>query len=158
MKALVFAAGLGERMRPLTLHTPKPLLEVAGKPLIVWHLERLAALGVREVVVNTAWLAEQFPATLGDGSQWGLHLHFLYEGATPLETGGGILNALPVLGDAPFLVVNGDIWTDFDFATLPREPRARRTWCWSTIRFSTRTVTTASIRRGCCTTIAKDRA
>lgn len=92
MKALVFAAGLGERMRPLTLHTPKPLLEVAGKPLIVWHLERLAALGVREVVVNTAWLAEQFPATLGDGSQWGLHLHFLYEGATPLETGGGILN------------------------------------------------------------------
>ena len=82
MKALVFAAGLGERMRPLTLHTPKPLLEVTGKPLIVWHLERLAALGVREVVVNTAWLAEQFPATLGDGSQWGLHLHFLYEGAT----------------------------------------------------------------------------
>lgn len=125
MKALVFAAGLGERMRPLTLHTPKPLLEVAGKPLIVWHLERLAALGVREVVVNTAWLAEQFPATLGDGSQWGLHLHFLYEGATPLETGGGILNALPVLGDAPFLVVNGDIWTDFDFATLPREPRGQ---------------------------------
>src|SRR2546427_61594 len=111
MKALVFAAGLGERMRPLTLHTPKPLLEVAGKPLIAWHLERLAALGVREVVVNTAWLAEQFPTTLGDGSQWGLQLHFVHEGETPLETGGGILNALPVLGDAPFLVVNGDIWT-----------------------------------------------
>ena len=125
MKALVFAAGLGERMRPLTLRTPKPLLEVAGKPLIVWHLERLAALGIREVVVNTAWLAEQFPATLGDGSQWGLRLHFLYEGATPLETGGGILNALPALGDAPFLVVNGDIWTDFDFATLPREPQGQ---------------------------------
>jgi len=125
MKALVFAAGLGERMRPLTLHTPKPLLEVAGKPLIVWHLERLAALGVREVVVNTAWLAEQFPTMLGDGSQWGLRLHFMYEGQTPLETGGGILNALPVLGDAPFLVVNGDIWTDFDFATLPREPQGQ---------------------------------
>ncbi|KAF1055280.1 MAG: N-acetylmuramate alpha-1-phosphate uridylyltransferase [Stenotrophomonas maltophilia] len=122
MKALVFAAGLGERMRPLTLHTPKPLLAVAGKPLIAWHLERLAALGVRDVVVNTAWLAEQFPATLGDGSTWGLRLHFVHEGATPLETGGGILNALPLLGDAPFLVVNGDIWTDFDFAQLPREP------------------------------------
>ncbi|WMJ68138.1 N-acetylmuramate alpha-1-phosphate uridylyltransferase MurU [Stenotrophomonas sp. 24(2023)] len=122
MKALIFAAGLGERMRPLTLHTPKPLLAVAGKPLIAWHLERLAALGVQDVVVNTAWLAAQFPATLGDGSAWGLRLHFVHEGDTPLETGGGILNALPVLGEAPFLVVNGDIWTDFDFATLPREP------------------------------------
>jgi len=122
MKALVFAAGLGERMRPLTLHTPKPLLPVAGKPLIVWHLERLAAIGVREVVVNIAWLAECFAPTLGDGSRWGLTLHFVHEGDTPLETGGGILNALPVLGGQPFLVVNGDIWTDFDFATLPREP------------------------------------
>lgn len=122
MKALIFAAGLGERMRPLTLHTPKPLLAVAGKPLIVWHLERLAALGVREVVVNTAWLAAQFPATLGDGSAWGLQLHFIDEGLVPLETGGGILNALPVLGQAPFLVINGDIWTDVEFAALPREP------------------------------------
>lgn len=125
MKALIFAAGLGERMRPLTLHTPKPLLSVAGKPLIVWHLERLAALGIHDVVINTAWLAEQFPAALGDGSQWGLRLHFMHEGDTPLETGGGILNALPVLGDDPFLVVNGDIWTDFDFATLPREPASQ---------------------------------
>lgn len=82
MKALIFAAGLGERMRPLTLHTPKPLLAVAGKPLIVWHLERLAAFGIRDVVINTAWLAAQFPATLGDGSQWGLHLHFMHEGDT----------------------------------------------------------------------------
>ncbi|MBD8642309.1 MULTISPECIES: N-acetylmuramate alpha-1-phosphate uridylyltransferase MurU [unclassified Stenotrophomonas] len=122
MKALIFAAGLGERMRPLTLHTPKPLLPVAGKPLIVSHLERLAALGVRDVVVNISWLAEAFAPTLGDGRQWGVQLHFVNEGDTPLETGGGILNALPVLGDAPFLVVNGDIWTDFDFATLPREP------------------------------------
>lgn len=122
MKALIFAAGLGERMRPLTLHTPKPLLCVAGKPLIVWHLERLAAFGVREVVVNISWLADCFAPALGDGSRWGLTLHFIHEGDTPLETGGGLLNALPVLGAAPFLVVNGDIWTDFDFAALPREP------------------------------------
>lgn len=122
MKALIFAAGFGERMRPLTLHTPKPLLPVAGTPLIVWHLQRLAALGVREVVVNIAWLAERFAPVLGDGSRWGVRLHFLQEGELPLETGGGILNALPVLGDAPFLVVNGDIWTDFDFAALPAEP------------------------------------
>ncbi len=122
MKALVFAAGLGERMRPLTLHTPKPLLPVGGKPLIAWHLERLAALGITDVVVNTAWLAEQFPTALGDGRRWGLRLHFVHEGATPLETGGGMLNALPLLGDAPFLVVNGDVWTDVDFAALPAEP------------------------------------
>lgn len=122
MKALVFAAGLGERMRPLTNHTPKPLLVAGGKRLIEWHLEKLAALGVREVVVNTSWLAEQFPATLGDGSRWGLQLHFAHEGDTPLETGGGMLNALPLLGDAPFIAVNGDIWCDFDFAKLPAEP------------------------------------
>ena len=123
MKALVFAAGLGERMRPLTERTPKPLLEAGGKPLIVWHLEKLAALGVREVVINTSWLAEQFPAALGDGRRWGLRLHFLPEGPVPLETGGGMRNALPLLGEAPFLAVNGDIWTDHDFARLPREPR-----------------------------------
>ncbi len=123
MKALIFAAGLGERMRPLTTHTPKPLLEAGGKPLIEWHLEKLAAAGVHEVVVNTSWLAGQFPAVLGDGRRWGLRLHCLYEGDTPLETGGGMLNALPLLGDAPFLLVNGDVWTDHDFRTLPREPR-----------------------------------
>lgn len=122
MTALVFAAGLGERMRPLTLHTPKPLLQVGGQPLIVWHLQRLAAFGVRDVVVNTAWLAEQFPRILGDGSRWGLRLHFVHEGTAPLETGGGILNALPRLGQAPFLVVNGDVWSDADFGQLPREP------------------------------------
>lgn len=127
MTALIFAAGKGERMRPLTERTPKPLLEVGGKPLIVWHLEKLAALGVRDVVVNTSWLAEQFPATLGDGSRWGLRLHYSYEGAEPLETGGGMFHALPLLGDTteanePFLAVNGDIWTDYDYARLPREP------------------------------------
>ncbi|KQY51062.1 N-acetylmuramate alpha-1-phosphate uridylyltransferase MurU [Lysobacter sp. Root494] len=122
MKALIFAAGLGERMRPLTNHTPKPLLVAGGKPLIVWHLEKLAAIGVRDVVINTSWLAGQFPATLGDGGRWGLRLHYSYEGPTPLETGGGMWNALPSLGDGPFLLVNGDIWTDYDFARLPREP------------------------------------
>jgi len=125
MKALIFAAGLGERMRPLTEHTPKPLLAAGGKPLVAWHLEKLAALGVREVVVNTSWLAGQFPATLGDGSRWGLRLHFVHEGDTPLETGGGMLNALPVLGDAPFLAVNGDIWCDLDFAGLPSVPQGQ---------------------------------
>jgi len=122
MRALIFAAGLGERMRPLTNHTPKPLLVAGGKPLIVWHLEKLAAIGVRDVVINTSWLAEQFPTALGDGERWGLRLHYSYEGPTPLETGGGMWNALPLLGDQPFLLANGDIWTDYDFARLPREP------------------------------------
>jgi MurNAc alpha-1-phosphate uridylyltransferase len=122
MKALVFAAGRGERMRPLTDATPKPLLHVGGKALIEWHLEKLAACGIREVVINTSWLAEQFPRTLGDGARWGLHLVYSFEGATPLETGGGMLAALPLLGDAPFLLVNGDVWTDYDFARLPAEP------------------------------------
>ncbi|WP_411834204.1 N-acetylmuramate alpha-1-phosphate uridylyltransferase MurU [Pseudoxanthomonas mexicana] len=123
MKALIFAAGLGERMRPLTDRTPKPLLEAGGKPLIAWHLEKLSAIGVREVVINTSWLADQFPVALGDGARWDLRIEYLYEGDTPLETGGGMLNALPALGDAPFLLVNGDIWSDYDFARLPREPR-----------------------------------
>jgi len=122
MKALMLAAGRGERMRPLSDHRPKPLLEVRGKPLIAWHLEALARAGVREVVVNTAWLEEQFEPALGDGARWGLRLHYAYEGETPLETGGGMLHALPWLGDAPFLLVNGDIWTDYAFARLPREP------------------------------------
>jgi len=123
MKALIFAAGLGERMRPLTNTNPKPLLEVGGKPLIVWHLEKLAAIGVTDVVINTSWLAERFPQQLGNGERWNLRLHYSNEGSIPLETGGGMLHALPLLGKAPFLAVNGDIWTDFDFARLPRKPR-----------------------------------
>lgn len=123
MRALIFAAGLGERMRPLTDTTPKPLLRVGGKPLIEWHLEKLAALGIRDVVVNTSWLAEQFPTALGDGARWKLRIHYAFEGDTPLETGGGMWNALPLLGDAPFLLVNGDVWTDYDFGRLPREPQ-----------------------------------
>lgn len=122
MKALIFAAGLGERMRPLTDHTPKPLLHVGGRPLIAWHLEKLAGCGVTDVVVNTSWLADQFSRTLGDGSAWGVRIRYSFEGPTPLETGGGMLHALPLLGDAPFVLVNGDVWTDYDFAKLPRKP------------------------------------
>jgi MurNAc alpha-1-phosphate uridylyltransferase len=122
-KALILAAGLGERMRPLTDTTPKPLLRVRGMPLIEWHIAKLAALGVRDIVVNTSWLAAQFPEVLGDGTRWGVRLRFSCEGAVPLETGGGMWNALPLLGEAPFIAVNGDIWTDYDFARLPREPR-----------------------------------
>jgi MurNAc alpha-1-phosphate uridylyltransferase len=121
--ALIFAAGLGERMRPLTGHTPKPLLHVGGKPLIAWHLEKLAAAGVHYVVINTSHLADQFPEALGDGSRWGLRIRYAYEGPAPLETGGGMLNALPLLGDAPFLAINGDIYSDLDYATLPPQPQ-----------------------------------
>ena len=122
MNALIFAAGLGERMRPLTDTTPKPLLRVAGKPLIVWHLDKFAALGVEHVVINTSWLAEQFPDVLGDGTRWGLHIHYSHEGPRPLETGGGMWHARHLLGDAPFIAVNGDIWSNLDYASLPRTP------------------------------------
>jgi MurNAc alpha-1-phosphate uridylyltransferase len=122
MKALVFAAGKGERMRPLTDTTPKPLLTLRGKPLIAWHLEKLAAIGIKDVVINVSWLADAFAPALGDGSHWGLRLHYSHEGPEPLETGGGMLHALPLLGNEPFLAVNGDIWCSHDFAALPREP------------------------------------
>jgi MurNAc alpha-1-phosphate uridylyltransferase len=120
--ALILAAGLGERMRPLTTHTPKPLLEVLGKPLIVHHIEKLAAADVRYIVINTSHLADQFPSVLGDGSRWGVRLRYSYEGPTPLETGGGMHNALPLLGPEPFIVVSADIWSDIDYTALPREP------------------------------------
>lgn len=124
MKALIFAAGLGERMRPLTLITPKPLLEAGGRTLIGWHLEKLAAMGVDEAIVNTSWLAERFPEVLGDGTRFGLRVTCVHEGPAPLETGGGMWNALSRLSPdgAPFVAVNGDIWADYDFARLPREP------------------------------------
>ncbi len=115
MKAMILAAGRGERMRPLTDHTPKPLLLAGGKPLIVWHLERLAAAGFREVVINHAHLGSLIEKTLGDGSQWGLHIQYSPEPPGALETAGGIATALPLLGDDPFLVVNGDIYCDVDF-------------------------------------------
>lgn len=118
-RAMIFAAGRGERLRPLTDHTPKPLLTVAGRRLAERHLDALAAAGVREVVVNTSHLAEQFAPALGDGARWGLTIRYRYEGAEPLETGGGMLNALPWLGDEPFILVNGDVWSDVDLAALP---------------------------------------
>ncbi|MBN8741225.1 MAG: mannose-1-phosphate guanylyltransferase [Lysobacterales bacterium 69-70] len=121
MKALIFAAGKGERMRPLTEHTPKPLLRAGGLRLIERHLQRLAAFGVNEVVINVSWLADAFPAALGDGADWGLKLHYSREGAQPLETGGGLLQALPLLGDAPFLALNGDVHCDLDLAALRLE-------------------------------------
>ena len=123
LKAMIFAAGRGERLRPLTDTTPKPLLEVGGRTLIEHHLSRLATAGVREVVINTAWLAEQFPQQLGDGSSHGLSIVYSCEGHRALETGGGLLNALPLLGDEPFLLVNGDVFTDIDFASLPGIPQ-----------------------------------
>lgn len=119
MKAMIFSAGKGERMRPLSEHTPKPLLYAGGKRLIERHLERLAALGVHDVVINTSWLAAQFPPALGDGTRWGLRLHYSDEGAEPLETGGGMHKALALLGDgAPFLAINGDIFCDMDLSLL----------------------------------------
>lgn len=121
-RALIFAAGRGERMRPLSAHTPKPLLAVGGKPLIAWHLEKLAAAGFVYVVITTSHLAEQFPLMLGDGSRWGLRIRYAYEGDTPLETGGGLLNALPLLGHEPFLVISGDTYCDVDLGSLPAEP------------------------------------
>ena len=115
MKAFILAAGRGERMRPLTDHTPKPLLCAGGKPLIVWHLERLAASGFSEVVINHAHLGEQIEAALGDGRQFGLSIRYSPEPPGALETAGGIAKALPLLGQEPFLVVNGDVWCDWDF-------------------------------------------
>ena len=116
--AMVLAAGRGERMRPLTDSVPKPLLTVRGKPLIVYHLEKLSRLGVKHVVINLAWLGEQIRAALGNGAQWQLQIHYSDEGGAALETGGGIFQALPWLGPQPFLVVNADVYTELDFATL----------------------------------------
>lgn len=114
MKAMILAAGRGERMRPLTDHCPKPLLEVGGKPLIVWHIERLARAGIRELIINHAHLGAQIEARLGDGSQWGVRIAYSAEPPGALETAGGIACALPLLGSSPFLVINGDIFCDWD--------------------------------------------
>ncbi|RLW55637.1 MAG: mannose-1-phosphate guanylyltransferase [gamma proteobacterium symbiont of Stewartia floridana] len=121
MKAMILAAGRGERMRPLTDSIPKPLLPVAGKPLIVHHIERLAKAGYREIVINHAHLGEMIEERLGQGDQWGVTIDYSAEGQA-LETGGGIFNALPLLGDSPFLVVNGDIWCDVELAQLTLSP------------------------------------
>ena len=118
MKAMILAAGRGERMRPLTDHTPKPLLHIGPHRLIEYHLMNLASVGFKEIVINIAWLSEQIRNTLGDGSNYGVHIAYSDEGDCALETGGGIFKALPLLGELPFLVVNGDIWTDLPFAPL----------------------------------------
>lgn len=119
MKAMILAAGLGTRMRPLTNHLPKPLLSVGGKPLIVWHLERLKRNGFQQVVINIAWLGNKIPELLGNGDQYGLSIQYSDEqNESVLETGGGIIKALPLLGDEPFLVVNGDVWCDYEFTPV----------------------------------------
>jgi N-acetyl-alpha-D-muramate 1-phosphate uridylyltransferase len=118
---MILAAGRGERMRPLTDVKPKPLLDVAGKPLIEHHIERLASAGVRELIINLAWKGAMLRAALGDGSRFGLRITYSDEGERALETGGGIANALPLLGAVPFLIVNGDVWTDYPFETLVRK-------------------------------------
>lgn len=137
MKAMLLAAGRGERMRPLTDAHPKPLLKAGGKPLIVWHLEKLATAGFTDVVINNAWLGEQIPATLGDGKAFGLRLHHSTE-TEALETAGGIAQALHLLTDgepdnAPFVVISSDVWSDADytqFAHVAERLQAGEGDCW----------------------------
>lgn len=118
MRAMILAAGRGERLRPLTDATPKPLISVGAKPMIEYHLENLAAAGFSEVVINTGHLGEQLPTALGNGRRFGLNIQYSEEPPEALETGGGIFNALPLLGNAPFTVISGDIWCDFDLHAL----------------------------------------
>jgi MurNAc alpha-1-phosphate uridylyltransferase len=128
MKAMILAAGRGERMRPLTDAMPKPLLQAGGKPLIAWTLAALARSGVREVVINLAHLGGRIERALGDGARWDLRIRYSHEPEGALETGGGIANALPLLGAGPFLLVNGDIYTDYPFASLlGRDPASEGT-------------------------------
>ncbi len=132
MKAMILAAGRGERMRPLTDTCPKPMLPVGGQPLIGWHLQRLARAGLRDVVINHAHLGQVIEQGLGDGSAWGLSIRYSPE-ASALETAGGIAQALPLLGDEPFLVVNGDVYTEFDFgraSTIAQQMAAASLLAW----------------------------
>ncbi|MEW6765824.1 MAG: N-acetylmuramate alpha-1-phosphate uridylyltransferase MurU [Pseudomonadota bacterium] len=119
MKAMILAAGKGERMRPLTLASPKPLLEAGGKPLIVHHIERLRNAGFTDIVINTAYLGIKIQAALGMGQALGVNIQYSHEGATGLETAGGMQRARPLLGTQPFLLVNADVWTDYPFDKLP---------------------------------------
>ena len=129
MKAMLLAAGYGKRLAPLTLETPKPMLEVAGKPLLQYHIERLAACGIRDLVINTSWLAEQIEDYFGNGSEFGVSINWSRE-PQPLETGGGIAKALDLLGHQPFLLVNGDIWTDFPLDSLSAQSVADNKSAW----------------------------
>jgi MurNAc alpha-1-phosphate uridylyltransferase len=119
---MLLAAGRGERMRPLTDVVPKPLLEVAGQPLIVYHIEALRAAGVQELVINLGHLGDRIPPQLGDGHRFGVHIRYSREPEQALETGGGIFQALPLMGPEPFAVINGDIWSEYPFARLPAAP------------------------------------
>ncbi|TEA80209.1 N-acetylmuramate alpha-1-phosphate uridylyltransferase MurU [Allopusillimonas ginsengisoli] len=125
MRAMILAAGRGQRMRPLTDATPKPLLEAGGKPLIVWHIERLAAAGIRDIIINHAWLGDQIEALLGNGARWGVRIRYSPEPAGGLETAGGIVQALPFFNAQPFLVINGDVWCDWDPALARGIAQAR---------------------------------
>lgn len=123
MKAMILAAGLGQRMRPLTNHTPKPLLTAGGKPLLVYHLEKLAGAGIRQVIINLAHLGEKIQAYVGNGSAFGLDVIYSPE-PEPLETGGALLKALPLLGEEAFLLLNGDVWCDLDLPQFVLPPLA----------------------------------
>lgn len=129
MKAMILAAGRGERMKPLTDNCPKPLLTVQGIPLIEYHIKALAKIGVNEIVINHAWLGEQLVDYVGDGSQWQVKIHYSEE-QQALETAGGIIQALPLLGEEPFLIVNGDVFTDFDFNDIPLLPMGKLAHLW----------------------------
>ncbi len=122
MKAMILAAGRGERMRPLTDRTPKALLTAGGNRLIGYHIKNLVRAGIREIIINHAHLGEQIEQVLGDGGGYGARIFYSPEGEQALETGGGIFNALPLLGAEPFIVVNADVWSDYPFAQLPVEP------------------------------------
>ncbi|MEJ2514099.1 MAG: nucleotidyltransferase family protein [Gammaproteobacteria bacterium] len=119
--AMVLAAGRGERLRPLTDTLPKPLIPVGGEPLVAHHLRALAAAGIHDVVMNLSWLGDRIRDSLGDGTNWGVHIRYSPEPWPPLETGGGIFRALPLLGPGPFLLVNGDVWTDLPLGGLVLE-------------------------------------
>jgi len=132
MRAMILAAGRGERMRPLTDTTPKPLLEAGGKPLILWHIDRLIGAGITELVVNLSWLGPRIVAALGDGARFGARIRYSDE-PSPLETAGGIANATDLLGEQPFLVINGDIWCDWDPSQahdIARSLQAGREQAW----------------------------
>jgi len=124
VKAMILAAGRGNRLRPLTDAIPKPLVELCGKPLIEYHIEKLAKAGVQEIVINHAWLGQKIEQTLGNGERWNITIHYSPEPEGGLETAGGIINALPLLGEQPFILVNGDVYTDLPFESLFQQAQA----------------------------------
>lgn len=126
IKAMILAAGRGNRLRPLTDSVPKPLVPLCGKPLIEYHIEKLAQAGVKEIVINHAWLGHKIEEALGDGARWGVSIHYSPEPEGGLETAGGIINALPLLGESPFLVINGDVYCELDFAGLIKQAQTMR--------------------------------